>query len=143
MGRRGPAKTPGSKRWVDNPTPSTVVPAPPYPLDGLPLSYYERLGEILVSRGRMAAEYNYAMWDFATTLDRKYRAWELEQKEGLLLGNEKQTFQHPAIKIQNDCAAKLVVYYRLFGLSPADMASFEPNEPKENLGKEKFFKTVG
>lgn len=141
MGRRGPAKTPGSVRWNGNSKLIEGLPDPPVPLSGVALREWNRIGGILKDRGLLSAEDWALLLVYADTVQRYWKAWEIAEAEGLIVDKEKQSYQHPSIKIMKDCSQVLLTLSARLGLSPADR--LKSPEATESDGKDKFFKTVG
>lgn len=140
MGKRGPAKTPGSKRWKP-PEPIAGLPDPPPTLGELATKEWYRIGGILQSRGLISAEDWTALLLYCDNLQRYFDAKAIMDKEGMIVTTERQSYQHAANKIMNQCGQQLLSLFSRLGLSPADR--LKGPDVKEDDGKSKFFRTVG
>lgn len=104
-------------------TASTVVglPPSPFPLSAVATAHYERLGKLLIAKGRLAESDADALALYASTAALLERADAAIKRNGFTTkGGSGGLKANPALTVRKACLDRMTSILSLFGCTPAD-----------------------
>lgn len=139
MGKRGPKSV--KRRGL---TAIGDIPEPPEWLDGVGLSEWIRVRDLLRSRGLLSADDWAILNVYGGSVQMMDRAARVLGQHGITsIAKNGMEIQHSAVGTFNKASEQIVRVASRLGLSPADRASMTAPDNQEGDGKAaKFFKIV-
>jgi P27 family predicted phage terminase small subunit len=122
-GRRSQSPAAKKLRGTQRPALASTVaglPDPPFPLSDRATAHYERLGAVLIAKGRLAESDADALAIYAGCAALLESA-DVQIAEGFTVpGQRGSTKSNPAVAVRKDCLAQMTKILSLFGCTPAD-----------------------
>ena len=140
MGKRGPKST--KKQGLRA---SGDIPDPPQWLDGVGLSEWYRVRDLLRSGGLLSAEDWAILNVYDGSIQMMDRAAMVLAEDGITsIAKNGMEIQHSAVGTFNKAAEQMIRVSARLGLSPADRSSMKPIEEvtEENAKAQRFFNLV-